>query len=125
MTTGTARVEDYKDLLVWKKAFGVVQSVYRITAGFPDVEKFGLTSQMRRAAVSMPSNIAEGQTRHSTGEFIQFLSHAEGSAAELETQLLLSIELGYCAAADIKATLDSLTEVRKMLGALRRKLRSR
>ena len=72
----------------------LVKRVYVITRAFPSEEKFGLVSQMRRAAVSIPSNIAEGQARHSTGEFIQLLSHAEGSVAELNTQIILSCELG-------------------------------
>lgn len=80
---------------------------------------------MRRAAVSVPSNIAEAQARRSTGEFVQFVSIAEGSAAELETQLLLSVELGHCDSARAQPLLDSLTQVRKMLGALRRTLVAR
>ena len=74
----------------------LAKRIYRITQGFPNEEKFGLVSQMRRAAVSIPSNIAEGQARHTTKEFIQFVSHAEGSVAELDTQLRSGVELGYC-----------------------------
>ena len=73
-----------------------MKRIYEITKTFPDSEKFGLVSQMRRAAVSIPSNIAEGQARHTTGGFIQFIAIAEGSVAELDTQLLIAIELGYC-----------------------------
>jgi four helix bundle protein len=80
--------EGYEDLIVWQKGMEMVKEVYEITRTFPRDEKFGLVSQMRRAAVSVPSNIAEGQARHSTGEFVQFISHAEGSLAELNTQLL-------------------------------------
>src|SRR4029077_16046154 len=86
----------YKDLVVWQKGILLAKIVYRLTQTFPSAEKFGLIAQMRRAAVSIPSNIAEGQARHTTGEFIQFLSHAEGSVAELDTQLILSIELKIC-----------------------------
>jgi four helix bundle protein len=86
---------NYKDLLVWQKGIALVKLIYQITQTFPAEEKFGLVSQMRRAAVSIPSNIAEGQARHSTGEFVQFLSHAEGSVAELETQLIIAVELGF------------------------------
>jgi len=71
----------------------LVKQIYATTQQFPGDEKFGLTSQIRRAAVSIPSNIAEGQARHSTGEFIQFISNAEGSVAELETQLEIAVEL--------------------------------
>ncbi len=100
----------------------LAKGVYEITSRFPNDERFGLVAQMRRAAVSIPSNIAEGQARHPTGEFIQFISHAEGSLAELETQVMLSKELGLCAMPAMK-DIDSLTdEIRKMLNALRRKL---
>lgn len=94
----------YKDLVVWQKGIEFAKLVYRLTHPFPSEEKFGLTSQMRRASVSIPSNIAEGQARHTTGEFIQFISHAEGSLAELDTQLILAVELGFCRAADAEAT---------------------
>jgi four helix bundle protein len=84
----------YRDLLVWQKGIELVKETYKLTKSFPNDEKFGSVSQMRRAAVSIPSNIAEGQARHTTKEFIQFLSHAEGSLAELETQVIVSTELG-------------------------------
>jgi four helix bundle protein len=86
--------QNYKDLVVWQKGISLAKSTYQLTTKFPAEERFGLVSQTRRAAISIPSNIAEGQARHTTGEFIQFISHAEGSTAELETQLILSIELG-------------------------------
>ena len=88
----------YKDLLVWQNGIELVKEVYKLTRPYPSEEKFGLVSQMRRAAVSIPSNIAEGQARHTTKEFIQFLSHAEGSLAELETQIIVSMGLGFCGA---------------------------
>jgi len=74
----------------------LARQIYQATQSFPPEEKFGLVAQMRRSAVSVPSNIAEGQARNTTGEFIQFLSHAEGSLAELDTQLRLASDLGYC-----------------------------
>jgi four helix bundle protein len=77
---------------------------------------------MRRAAISIPSNIAEGQARHTTGEFIQFISHAEGSTAELETQVILSIELGFAEATSTKAAFILLDDIRRMLNGRRRKL---
>jgi len=93
-------IRDYKDLHVWQKGMQLAKGIYLLTSRFPSAEKFGLVSQMCRAAVSIPSNIAEGQARNTTGEFIQFISHAEGSAAEIDTQLRLGIELGYCTAND-------------------------
>jgi len=83
---GESKIRDYKNLLVWQKGITLAKEVYKLTSTFPSEEKFGLISQMRRAAVSVPSNIAEGQARNTRGEFIQFLSHAEGSLAELDTQ---------------------------------------
>jgi four helix bundle protein len=118
-------VSDYKDLLVWQKGMELVSLIYRLTRAFPTDEKFGLTSQMRRAAVSIPSNIAEGQARHTTGEFIQFLSHAEGSIAELDTQLIIAIKLNYCESAAVQPMQNFITELRKMLNGLRRKLQTR
>jgi four helix bundle protein len=86
----------YRDLLVWQKGILLAKEVYRLTRDFPADEKWGLVSQMRRAAVSVPSNIAEGQARRTTKDFIQFISIAEGSIAELDTQLILAYEMGYC-----------------------------
>jgi four helix bundle protein len=112
----------YKDLLVWQKGISLSKLVYKLTANFPVDERFGLTSQMRRAAVSVPSNIAEGQARQGTKEFLQFLSHAEGSLAELETQLLLCVELEFAKDSGIAAPLQEIDELQKMLIALKRKL---
>ena len=103
----------------------LVKSIYVLTRAFPTDERFGLISQMRRAAISIPSNIAEGQARHSTGEFIQFISHAEGSVAELDTQLNIAIELKYCSELEAKPLSDLLVELRKMLNGLRRRLQGR
>jgi four helix bundle protein len=111
-------IRDYKDLHVWQKAMQLAKEIYLLTGKFPSDEKFGLV-QMRRATVSIPSNIAEDQARNTTGEFVQFISHAEGSAAEVDTQLRLSIELGYCGAKDPEAIFRLLTDVQKMLKRLR------
>jgi four helix bundle protein len=100
-STSPQPIRDYKDLHVWQKGMELAKQVYLLASRLPSDRKFGLVSQMRRAAVSIPSNIAEGQARSTTGEFVQFLSHAEGSAAELDTQLRLSIELGYFVVADL------------------------
>ena len=115
----------YKDLLVWQKGIALAKIVYRLTQKFPSEERFGLVAQMRRAGVLVPSNIAEGQARHTTGEFIQFISHAEGSVAELDTQLILSIELSFCSPADTEKAFGLINELRKMLNVLRRKLSAR
>ena len=116
------KTQNYKDLVVWQKGIALAKATYRLTSKFPSEEKFGLVSQMRRAAVSIPSNIAEGQARHTAGEFIQFISHAEGSVAELETQLILSLELAFAKADDSQASFVLLDEIRRMLNGLRRKL---
>ncbi len=117
-----ARPRDYHDLLVWKKGMVLAKLIYRITQAFPDTERFGLVAQMRRAAVSVPSNIAEGQAHNTTGEFVQSLSHAVGSVSELDTQLRLSIELGFCAHEKTREAEALILELRKMITALRRKL---
>ena len=116
------KVEGYKDLLVWQKGIQLAKEVYRITQTFPNAEKFGLVSQMRRAAISIPCNITEGQARHTTKEFVLFVSHAEGSVAELDTQLILALELGYCWDERGAEASGLLSDLRKMLSALRRTL---
>ncbi len=119
------KTRSYKDLLVWQKGIALAKLIYVITRGFPAEEKFGLIAQMRRAAVSVPSNIAEGQARHTTGEFIQFISHAEGSVAELDTQLILAVDLEFCRATDAAPCFQLIEELRRMLNTLRRKLAAR
>ena len=111
-----------RDLVVWQKGILLVKFIYQSTRSFPSDERFGLISQMRRAAVSIPSNIAEGQARRTSGEFVQFLSYAEGSLSELDTQITGSIELGYCTKEDIKEIIQLIDEIKRMLNALRRKL---
>jgi four helix bundle protein len=119
------KTQDYKDLVVWEKGIALAKLIYRLTQSFPSAEKFGLIAQMRRAAVSVPSNLAEGQARRTTGEFVQFISHAEGSVAELDTQLILSIELEVCEHARVAAAFELIGELRRMLNGLRRKLLAR
>jgi len=111
-----ANSNSYKALLVWQKGLGLAKQVYQLTETFPANERYGLVAQMRRAGVSVPSNIAEGQARRSRREVVQFVSHAEDSAAELV------VRVGYCSGARLKATLELIEEIRKMLFALRRKL---
>lgn len=115
------KAEGYRDLLVWQKGIAVAKLTYALTRTFPSEEKFGLVSQMRRASVSISSNIAEGQARHTTGEFIQFISHAEGSVAELDTQLHLAVELGFATPQQAAPCFELLGELRRMLNGLRRK----
>lgn len=100
----------------------LAKDVYALTTKFPTEERFSLVSQMRRAAVSVPSNIAEGQARQGTREFLQFSSHASGSLAELETQLLLSVEMKYCLSKDAEGIAALISELQKMMSALRRSL---
>jgi four helix bundle protein len=114
--------QSYKDLVVWQKGIALAKLIYTVTAKFPTEEKFGLVSQMRRAAVSIPSNIAEGQARHTTKEFIQFISHAEGSLAELNTQLILAVELNFCSSDASDPASQLMEDLRRMLNGLRRKL---
>ena len=115
------KARSYKDLLVWQKGIELAKAVYKLTAKFPAEEKFGIVSQLRRA-MSIPSNIAEGQARRSTGEFVQFISNAEGSVAEVDTQLILSVELCLCFSAAVTKASALTVELQKMLNALRRKL---
>ena len=119
---GREKAKHYKELLVWQKGMSLAKDVYGLTARFPADERFGLVSQMRRAAISVPSNIAEGQARHGTREFLQFLSHASGSLAELETQLLLSVDMKYCGKDDMEGVAGLISELQKMIAALRRSL---
>ncbi len=117
-----SKVRYYRDLLVWQKAIRLARLVYKVSEHLPSSEKFGLITQVRRAAVSVPSNIAEGQERNTTGEFIQFLSIAEGSLAELDTQLFLAIELGFLGSSESSEAFDQIVEIRKMLQTLKRRL---
>ena len=116
--------QNYKDLVVWQKGIALAKLIYRLSARFPGEEKFGLVAQMRRAAISIPSNIAEGQARRTTGEFIQFISHAEGSVAELNTQLILATELRFCSNDNAQPASELTEHLRRMLNGLRRKLQN-
>jgi len=111
-------MKNFKKLLVWQKGFVIVINTYKITKHLPNDEKFGLTSQINRAAVSIPSNIAEGSSRSSDKDFKRFLEFALGSSFELETQLLISQELSLSNSGDINELLTLLTEEQKMLHKL-------
>jgi four helix bundle protein len=121
---GNPKAQGYRDLVVWQKGIAIAKEIYLLTKQLPADEKFGLVSQMRRAAVSVPSNIAEGQARHTTGEFVQFISHAEGSVAELDTQLTLCQDLKLLNPKESATAANLLEELRRMLNSLRRKLSS-
>ena len=116
-------ITTYKDFTVWQKAMDLVVEVYKLVKLLPKNETYGLSDQMRRAAVSIPSNIAEGQGRHSTAEFIRFLNIARGSCFELNTQLQICIRLEYIIKSDIENALNLSDEVGKMLSALIAKLK--
>ena len=111
-------LRNYKDLQVWQKAYQLCLEVYKATGEFPKHELYGITAQLRRAAVSIPSNIAEGYGRKTTKEYIQFLYVAYGSICELETQILLSGDLGYLSPEVLKKLQDGIAEVERMLKAL-------
>ena len=118
----TETVRSYRELTVWQKGIGLVKTIYSLTQSFPKSEVYGLASQMQRAAVSIPSNIAEGQGRQHTAEFRQFLHIAIGSAAELDTQVVVAVELGYLTPEAAQPLFDLILEIRRMTYALINKL---
>jgi len=113
---------DHKKLEAWKQAMLLVEQVYKTTTGFPAQETYGLSSQMRRAAVSVPSNLSEGAARNGSREYINFLGISLGSLAELETQVIIASRLGY---ADTVGLLNTINEVRALLVGLRNHLQSK
>ena len=115
-------VKSYRDLIAWQKAIDLVTEVYACTQTFPREETYGLVSQLRRAAVSVPSNIAEGHARQSTGEFRQFLGHALGSLVEIETQILISQRLGFVGEEKSVDLLGRTAEIGRVLNGLLRSL---
>jgi len=118
-------VTSYQKLTVWQKAMDLVILCYKESRCFPDTEKYGLTSQLQRAAVSIPANIAEGKHRQHTKEFIQHLSIASGSLAELETHLLIAHHLGYIDKQPLNTLFQKTTEISKMLTGLKKSLRNK
>ena len=111
-------VQSYRDLIAWQKSMDLVVEIYSSTQSFPRAETYGLMSQLRRAAVSIPSNIAEGHDRLSTGEYKQFLGHARGSLVEVETQILISQMLGYPGPSQSTNLLKRTNEIGKILNGL-------
>lgn len=115
--------QNYRDLVVWQRAMDLAHDVYKLTASFLPDERFGLTAQLRRAAVSIPSNIAEGQGRSSKVEFVRFLRIAYGSLREVETQLMLSIRCRLATDDSVRPVLDLCSEVGRLLNGLIRSQR--
>ncbi len=107
-----------RDLIVWQRAINLIEKIYRMTQQFPREELYGLTSQIRRAAVSIASNIAEGQGRTTPGEFRHFIGIARGSTSEVETQLIIAERLGYVSSAVIGPALQDCDEIKRMLFGL-------
>ena len=118
-------VQSYKDLDIWKRSCTMVTTIYRATENFPKREMFGLTSQLRRAAISVPANIAEGAARLYTREYIRFLSNALGSIAELETLFKVSVDLGYITEQRIQNATQELDEIGRMTRRLVQRLEER
>ena len=113
----------HRDLLAWREAMTLVEVVYRDTASLPKEEMFGLTAQIRRAAVSVPSNIAEGYGRQATGEYRHHLSIARASLLELETQVLLCHRLSFLDESEVNSLIDEIEEISKMIASLISKIR--
>lgn len=121
----TVKVKSYRDLLAWQKAMDLVEAIYTITRSFPNEEIYALSSQMRRAAVSIPSNIAEGQSRRSSKEFLHHLSISNGSLSELETQILIAERLAYLSAENSAFLLDQTAEIGRLTNGLYRSIKDR
>jgi four helix bundle protein len=118
-------IQNYKELDVWKKAVGLTTELYKLTSGFPDTERYGLISQIRRATTSIAANIAEGWGRGSTGEYIQFLTVARGSLMELETHLIVACNLHFLESDELAVALKPVEDIAKMLNRLIAALRTR
>lgn len=118
-------LKSYRELEVWQEAMDLAEGIYRVSAGFPPAERNGLTSQIRRASVSVPSNIAEGHARPTTRDFLRFLGISLGSLAEMETQMLLAHRLGYLDDATLGLTLQASDRVGRMLRGLTKSLNAR
>jgi len=117
------KINSYKDLIVWQKGMDLAESVYNISKKLPANEQFGLTSQVRRAAISIPSNIAEGYGRQSTGSYKQFLSISRGSLLELETQLLLCVRLKFIDSEEVEQLFVEINSLARMLSSLISKIK--
>ena len=118
-------IRTFRDLVVWRKAMALVTEIYRHTKSFPKDETYGLISQIRRSAVSIPSNIAEGFGRHATNDYVRFLRISMGSLFELETQIEISRNLGYLNKAEFEILDSSCREIERMISSLIRKIRNK
>ena len=118
-------IQDYKELDVWKESIALTTDIYKLTTQFPDTERYGLISQIRRASVSIAANIAEGWGRGSTGEYIQFLTVARGSLMELETHLIIASNLQFLTSDEFGAFSKQIEDIGKMLNRLIGVLRTR
>jgi four helix bundle protein len=116
-------IKSYKDLIVWQKSMTLVEFVYKVTSSFPKEETFGLTNQLRRCAVSIPSNIAEGKGRGTRKDYRQFLLISYGSASELETQILIAKNLNYLDEKHFDEIISLIDEISRMLMTIIRKLK--
>jgi four helix bundle protein len=125
MEKKTTAIRSYRDLNVWKASMELVCEVYEVTRNFPDTERYGLTSQMRRCAISVPSNIAEGWSRNSARSFISYLNIASGSMSELMTQLEIARRINYISAERMQALEHRGIQISKMLYMLIKKIESR
>ncbi len=119
MESETTQVKDFTDLRVWRSSMDLAEQVYRLTWTFPRQEQYGLSNQLQRAAVSVPSNIAEGHGRSQSGEYVRFLNIARGSLAEMKTQLMLAARLGYVPDPECGVLIVKIDDLRRQIGALR------
>jgi four helix bundle protein len=118
-------IESYRDLVVWQKGVDLVEQIYRLSSRFPKDEQFRLTSQITRAAASVPLNIAEGYGRESTDDYARFLAIARGSLYETETLVIIAVRLGYVTSSETESLFGLMSEVSRMLTALRKRLRAK
>lgn len=126
--SGTIRKEEkvgvsFKELVVWQRSVQLTTEIYRLSASFPPTERFGLTNQVRRASVSIASNIAEGYGKSTQGEYLQFPGHARGSICELQTQIIIATNLGFCPSKEAEPVERLSADASRMLIALMKKLR--
>jgi four helix bundle protein len=121
-TEGMSDINDFKDLIIWQKGMDIAQRCYFLTKLFPKDELYGMVQQVRRSAVSIPANISEGYGRKYRGEYIRFLSIAQGSVNELETHIILSHRVGLCSEKDVEMILNLLKEEGRMIISLIKKL---
>ncbi len=115
--------QSFKELVVWQRSIELTEDIYKLTSKFPVAERYGLTNQMRRASVSIASNIAEGYGRSTKGEYVQFLGHARGSCSELETQIVIANKLGFGVISNLQTSESLCNDVGRLLGALIKSIR--